>query len=153
MASNDGTPEYDNDSQMTGTDERTRWPIAAARAADDNVGTNTLVIDVGEVLAITEFFVITSGNNNRQVRAITDAVEQGVTADGGPKPTRIEGLDSFDWVLIDYGDFVVHVLSTDAREYYELERLWRDQPQIEWLDPETRAARAAGSQKATSEEE
>lgn len=125
---------------MTETDERLRWPIVAARAADERLGTNTMVIDVGDVLAITEFFVITSGNNSRQVRAIAEAVEEGVTEDGGPKPTRIEGLDSFDWVLIDYGDFVVHVLSTDARDYYELERLWRDQPQVEWMDPNARAA-------------
>lgn len=118
------------------TDERTRWPIAAARAAEDRLGTDTMVIDVGDVLAITEFFVITTGGNNRQVRAIAEAVEEQLTEQGGPKPLRIEGLDAMEWVLLDFGEFVVHVLHDDARAYYQLERLWRDQPRVEWEDPD-----------------
>lgn len=114
------------------TDERSRWPIAAAQAADDNLGTDTLVIDVGDVMSITEFFVITTGNNNRQVRAIAESVEEQLTIADGPKPKRIEGLDGLEWVLLDYGDFVVHILHADAREYYQLERLWRDQPRLDW---------------------
>jgi ribosome-associated protein len=59
-------------------------------------------------------------------------VEEQLTEAGGPKPRRIEGLDTMDWVLMDYGDFVVHVLTAEARAYYELERLWGDRPRVEW---------------------
>jgi ribosome-associated protein len=90
------------------------------------------VIDVGDVLAITDHFVIASGGTNRQVRAIVEAVEERLTELGGPKPRRIEGLDTQDWVLMDYGDFVVHVFSAEARTYYQLERLWDDRPRVEW---------------------
>lgn len=106
--------------------------MLAARAADDKLATDTLVIDVGDVLAITDHFVITSGANNRQVRAIADAVEEQLTLAGGPKPRRIEGRDTLDWVLMDYGDFVVHVFSAEARAFYQLERLWGDRPRVEW---------------------
>ncbi len=108
------------------------WHLTAARAADEKLGTDTLIIDVGEVLAITEFFVITSGANKRQVRAIVDEVEHEITNQGGPKPIRIEGHDTFDWVLMDFGDFVVHVFNAELRAYYELERLWDDRPRVEW---------------------
>jgi ribosome-associated protein len=66
------------------------------------------------------------------VRAIVDAVEEALTLAGGPKPRRIEGLDAMDWVLMDYGDFVVHVFTAEARAYYQLERLWGDRPRVEW---------------------
>lgn len=136
------------------SDERTRWPIAAARAADDRLGTDTMVIDVGEVLAITEFFVITTGSNNRQVRAIAESVEEYLTDQGGPKPLRVEGLDSMEWVLLDFGDFVVHVLHDDARAYYQLERLWRDQPRVAWEDPDaTRPPAALGTASSPESEE
>lgn len=104
----------------------------AARAASDKKGADTLVLDVGDVLAITDFFVITSGTNTRQVRTIAEAVEEQVTLRGGPKPIRIEGLDDLRWVLLDYGDMVVHVFLDEARAYYELERLWRDVPRVDW---------------------
>jgi ribosome-associated protein len=90
------------------------------------------VLTVGAVLAITEHFVITHGTNPRQVRTITEEVERRITEAGGPKPLRIEGLDDLSWVLMDYGDFVVHVFSEEARHYYELERLWSDVPTIDW---------------------
>ncbi len=118
------------------------WHLTAALAADDKLATNTIVIDVGDVLAITEFFVITSGNNRRQVRAIVEEVEFQIGANGGPKPLRIEGLDTSEWVLMDFGDFVVHVFTTELREYYELERLWDDQPRISWQSEPTKAERS-----------
>lgn len=125
-------------------DEQVDWALVAARAADDKLGTNTLVIDVGDVLAITEMFVLTTGNNPRQVKAIAEEVEHQVKERGGPKPARIEGLESLEWVLLDYGDFVVHVMHTDARDYYQLERLWKDQPQVAWqTDDDPRAAQAS----------
>ena len=109
-------------------DDEPEWALVAARAADDKKGTDTVVLSVGDVLAITDAFVITSAPNTRQVRTIAEAVEEQVNAAGGPKPHRIEGLDDLRWVLLDYGSFVVHVFLQEARDYYELERLWRDVP-------------------------
>ena len=104
----------------------------AARAADDKVGTDTVVIDVGDVLFVTDLFVITTGANRRQVRSIVEAVEEQVAAAGGPKPRRIEGLDRHEWVLMDYGDFVVHVFDQPTRDIYRLDRLWADRPIVRW---------------------
>ena len=78
--------------------------------------------------------VITAGANNRQVRAIAENVEEQIAAAGGPKPLRVEGLGSLEWVLLDYGDFVVHVFLEETRLYYELERLWGDRPQVAWRE-------------------
>ena len=113
---------------VTIDDETTRWAIEAARAADDKKGEDTVVLTVGEVLAITEHFVITHGTNARQVRTIAEEVERRLTENGGPKPLRIVGLDDLTWVLLDYGDVVVHVFLEEVRAYYELERLWGDVP-------------------------
>jgi ribosome-associated protein len=84
-------------------------------------------------------FVITSGTNTRQVRTICDEIEAAVKADGGDAPRRIEGLDAASWVLMDYGDVVVHVFLDETREYYSLERLWTDAPRIAW-EPSARAS-------------
>jgi ribosome-associated protein len=105
---------------------------SAALAADDKKALDVVVLDVGEVLSITGWFVISSGTNPRQVRTIAEEVEHQVGQDGGPKPIRIEGLDDLSWVLLDYGDFVVHVFSEEARRFYELERLWADVPKVDW---------------------
>jgi ribosome-associated protein len=110
----------------------TRWAVEAARAADDKRGVDTVVLAVGNVLAITDHFVITHGTNPRQVRTIAEEVERRITEAGGPKPIRIEGLDDLTWVLLDYGDFVVHVFNEEARGFYELERLWADVPKVAW---------------------
>ena len=116
---------------MTDADTAT-WARAAARAADAKSGSHTVVLEVGEILAITECFVITSATNTRLVRTIAEEVEQQVAEAGGGKPIRIEGLDDLRWVLLDYGAFVVHVFLEEARGYYELERLWADVPRLEW---------------------
>ena len=108
------------------------WPAVAAAAADSKLGVGTLVLDVGEALAVTDHFVITNGNNFRQVKAIVGEVEHQLKLVGGPAPLRIEGLESLDWVLVDYGEFVVHVFSVEARAYYQLERLWKDCDQLDW---------------------
>ena len=102
------------------------WATTAARAASDKQGHDTIVLAVGEILAITDAFVITSGDNPRQLRTISEAVEEAVKLSGGPAPIRIEGLSDATWVLMDYGDFVVHVMSEEARGLYALERLWGD---------------------------
>ncbi len=92
------------------------------------------MLDVGDVLAITGTFVITSAGNTRLVRALVDEIEAEVKASGGPSPRRVEGTDRHEWVLMDYGDVVVHVFLDETRRYYELERLWSDVPRIEWAD-------------------
>jgi ribosome-associated protein len=91
-----------------------------------------VILEVGDVLAICDHFVITSGRNTRQVRTITEEIERAIDDAGGPKPMRIEGRDDLRWVLMDYGDFVVHVFIDEARRYFELERLWSDVPRISW---------------------
>jgi ribosome-associated protein len=108
------------------------WAVVAARAADEKQGDDTVVLEVGEVLAITDAFVITSASNSRLVRTIAEAVEEQVSLAGGPKPLRIEGLDDARWILMDYGTFVVHVFADEARHFYELERLWADVPRTDW---------------------
>lgn len=109
-----------------------RWAMAAAAAADERKGAGTVVIDVGDVLVVTDLFVITHGNNARQVRSISEGVEESVKAAGGPSPVRIEGADDRQWVLLDYGSFVVHVFDAERRDLYQLERLWGDCPLIDW---------------------
>jgi len=108
------------------------WVLAAARAAASKTDEATVVLDVGDVLAITGWFVITGGTNTRQVRTLAEEVEAQVAAAGGPRPLRVEGLDTSQWVLLDYGEFIVHVFLDEAREFYDLERLWRDVPTVDW---------------------
>ena len=112
------------------------WAIAAARAAFDKGATDILVLQVGDVLAITDYFVICSASNPRLVRTIVQETEDAVAKAGGPKALRVEGLNEAEWVLADHGTFVVHVFHEDARQYYELERLWSDVPKVEWEDPD-----------------
>ncbi len=120
--------------ESVGDPEITRWVTEAARAADDKLASNTLVVDVGEVLGITDFFLITAGANPRQVRAIANNIEEMVVRNGGPKALRREGHDTFEWVLLDFGSFICHVFVEEHRAYYELERLWGDRPRIAWAD-------------------
>jgi ribosome-associated protein len=115
--------------------------IVAARAALAKKGEDPVILEVGAVLAITDAFVITSGTNPRQVRTIAEEVELRVAEECGPKPLRVEGLDDARWVLLDYGDFVVHVFLDEVRRYYDLERLWSDAPRVEWDEEPTAASR------------
>ncbi len=105
--------------------------IVAANAAADKTLDETLLLDVGGQIAITDYFVITSVRNDRQVRAVLDEVGARVRAAGGPPPRQVEGLADLRWVLMDYGSFVVHVFHAEAREFYGLERLWADAPRVE----------------------
>ena len=130
-----GTEEHtlsEHDASDHEVPEDLHWTLAAARAADDKLGTDIVVIDVGAVLSITQYFLIISGRNTRQVRAIAEEIEEQLFLTDGPKPLRIEGRDEYQWLLMDYGDFIVHVFDTESREYYDLERLWSDQPRIAW---------------------
>lgn len=121
-------------------DEIREWALVAAQAAAAKKGDDTIVLDVQGVLAITEVFVITSASNDRLVKAIVEEVEAKVDEVGGPKPLRIEGLADAQWVLMDYGDFVVHVFLDEMRRYYDLERLWADVPRIPFVDAAVAAA-------------
>ena len=93
------------------------------------------MLEVGAVLGICGWFVITSAPNERLVKGICDEVEHQIHAAGGRKPKRIEGLQDRLWVLMDYGDVVVHVFQQEQREFYDLERLWADVPRLDWADP------------------
>lgn len=102
---------------------------AALAAADDKKAVNLVVLDVREVASFTEYFVIAGGANVRQVQAIADGVQERLK-DAGRRPARVEGYRSAEWVLLDYGDFVVHIFEEKARRFYDLERLWRDAARV-----------------------
>jgi len=124
---------------MTTTQDQVReWARTAARAASAKGGDETVIIEVGAVLAITDAFVISSGRNTRQVRTIAEEVEARLKAEGGISPLRVEGLGDSQWVLLDYGDLVIHVFLDETREFYDLERLWSDAPRVAWEDEAAR---------------
>ena len=104
----------------------------AARAASSKLGRDTLVLGVEKLLGLTDAFVITSGANPRQVHTISDEVERQLKLAGAGGPLSVEGLDDARWVLMDYGDFVVHVFVDEARLFYDLEHLWGDAPRWAW---------------------
>jgi ribosome-associated protein len=114
---------------MTATEQATELAQVAARAASDKLATDIVLIDVSERLAITDVFVIATGNNERQVEAIVDEVEEKLRQ-AGVKPVRREGRRDGRWVLLDYADIVVHVQHAEERVLYALERLWKDCPFI-----------------------
>lgn len=98
----------------------------AISCIDEKKGLGIVVLDLREIASFTEFFVITSGTNQRQVQAIADEIDEQLKKKHKTKAVRVEGYNAAEWVLVDYGDFVVHIFDKDAREYYDLERLWRD---------------------------
>lgn len=115
---------------MTATDYAVELVVAAARAAGDKLAQQIIAFDVSEQLAITDAFLLCSASNERQVGAIVDAVEEALRSLEA-KPIRREGQRDGRWVLLDYGDIVVHVQHEEERQFYALERLWRDCPTIE----------------------
>ena len=114
---------------MTATEHAVSLIEAAARAASDKQATDLLAFDVSEQLAITDAFLLASATNDRQVKAIVDEVEDKLR-EVGAKPIRREGQREGRWVLLDYGEIVVHVQHDEERAFYALERLWRDCPVI-----------------------
>ncbi|MFT4287871.1 ribosome silencing factor [Nocardioides sp.] len=114
---------------MTATEHAIALVETAARAASDKLAQQIIAFDVSDQLAITDAFLLCSASNDRQVRAIVDEIEQRLR-DLGEKPIRREGERDGRWVLIDYGDLVVHVQHEEERQFYALERLWRDCPVI-----------------------
>lgn len=115
---------------MPATERAVELAIAAARAASDRKAQEIIALDVSSQLVLTDVFVIASGTNERQVGAIVDAVEEALFRLGA-KPIRREGKTQGRWVLVDFGDVVVHVQHQEDRVYYALERLWKDCPVIE----------------------
>lgn len=107
--------------------------VRAARAAADKMATDIIAVDVSETLSITDVFLICSASNDRQVRAISDAIEAALD-EIDVDPVRREGEREARWILLDYVDIVVHVQHQEERAYYQLERLWRDCPTIELPD-------------------
>jgi ribosome-associated protein len=114
---------------VTATDTARELALVAANAASDKLATDIVLIDVSDRLAITDVFVIATGNNERQVEAIVDEVEERLRL-AGVKPLRREGRRDGRWVLLDYADIVVHVQHAEERIFYSLERLWKDCPFI-----------------------
>ena len=110
----------------------------AVEAAAEKKGTDLAILDVGDVLSIIDLFVLVSASNARQVRTIVEEVERALTERDGSKPISVEGLADASWVLLDYGDIVVHVFLDETRAYYDLDRLWGDVPRLDV--PATQAA-------------
>lgn len=106
--------------------------FAAAAAADEKLGQDTVVLDMEELLGVVDAFVVTSGRNVRQVRTIVEEVERRVKERDGRPPLRVEGLGDAGWVLMDYGDVVVHVFLEEVRSFYDLEHLWSAAPRVRW---------------------
>jgi ribosome-associated protein len=108
--------------------------VEAAQAASDKKADRIAILDVSKQLVITDFFLICSGNTERQVHTIADDIERRLLERVELKPMRREGRREARWVVLDYGDFVVHVFHKEDREYYDLERLWADAATIDWED-------------------
>ena len=128
---------------MTATERALELVRTAAQAASDKLAENIVAFDVSEQLVITDAFLLCSAQNDRQVRAVVDEIEDRLR-DIGAQPVRREGERDGHWVLIDYADVVVHVQHEEARAFYALERLWRDCPLVELPDSVT-SGRGSGA--------
>src|SRR6476619_4449397 len=110
-----------------GLDERV---LAALHAASEKKALEPVVLDLREIASFTDYFMIVSGANERQVQAISDEVYETLKK-SGHAAARVEGYKTAEWILLDYGDFVVHVFEQKARQFYDLERLWRESKRVE----------------------
>jgi ribosome-associated protein len=118
-----------------GLDVHVHLPPAAATAAesaDAKLGQDTVVLAMTELFGVVDAFVITSASNTRHVRTLVEEIERSVKEAHQQAPVRIEGLQDATWVLMDYGDFIVHVFLQETRDYYDLEHLWSGAPRVEW---------------------
>lgn len=104
----------------------------AAHAADEKKGEDIVVLDVGDIISIAEAFVFVSAPNTRLVRTIVEEIELALKLTDDEGPRSVEGLDDSTWVLLDYGDVIVHVFLSETRAFYDLDRLWADAPPVEW---------------------
>jgi ribosome-associated protein len=115
--------------------EATARALVAATAASAKSGHDVVVLDVGPIISIIECFVLASASNTRQVRTIVDEIELALKEHDGSRPINTEGRNDLSWVLLDYGDIVVHVFLDETRAYYDLDRLWADAPRIPFEAP------------------
>lgn len=118
-----------------GLDIHVQLPPAAATAAesaDAKLGHETVVLAMGELFGVVDAFVITSAANTRHVRTLVEEIERRIKELHGIAPVRTEGLGDATWVLMDYGDFIVHVFLQETRDYYDLEHLWSGAPRVPW---------------------
>jgi ribosome-associated protein len=121
--------------------------LAALHAASEKKALEPVVLDLREIASFTDYFVIVSGANERQVQAISDEVYESLKK-AGHAAARVEGYKTAEWILLDYGDFVVHVFEQKARKFYDLERLWRESQRVEL--PAEFSAESAGSLRRES---
>lgn len=112
--------------------------VAAARAAAGKQATEIVILDVRDLIGITDYFVIATGTTDRQVRTVAEEIERALKAQG-LRPIRREGQREGRWVLLDFVDFVAHVFRAEERGYYDLERLWADAPSVDWEGPAARS--------------
>jgi ribosome-associated protein len=123
--------EFDNDeTEIAGTLEPEEAVLLAAVAAEEKKAENPVILDLREVASFTEFFLVCNGANPKQVQAISYSIEDSLRK-AGKRPLHIEGYTAAEWILLDYGDFIVHVFNSTARRFYDLERLWRDAKRLE----------------------
>jgi ribosome-associated protein len=114
-----------------------RAAYLAASAADEKLGRDTVVLAMCELLGVVDAFVVTSGRNVRQVRTLVEEIERCVKEGDARAPMSVEGLRDGTWVLMDYGDFVVHVFLDETRDFYDLEHLWSAAPRVGWQEAAT----------------
>lgn len=112
---------------MTSQDRAT----SIARLIDNKKGEEVRVLHIGTLTSIGDYFVVATGNSTTQVKAFADEVDEKLSAEG-IEPKRIEGYNTAQWILMDYGDIIVHLFLKETREFYALERLWADAPEVEW---------------------
>jgi ribosome-associated protein len=121
--------------------------VAAINAASEKKALNVVVLDLREIASFTDYFVIASGTNERQVQAISDEVYETLKKAGSPA-ARVEGYKTAEWILLDYGDFIVHVFEDKSRKFYDLERLWRESKRVDF--PPDARSEGAGSLRRES---
>ncbi|MDP1808077.1 MAG: ribosome silencing factor [Actinomycetota bacterium] len=114
--------------------------MVAAQAADDKKATDIIILEMAGILDITDYFLICGGATDRQTKAIADEIQKRLR-DFGCKPHRSAGEELGDWILLDYVDFIIHIFTDETREYYRLERLWKDAPQLKMKDVKRSQAR------------
>ena len=105
--------------------------LIAARAIDDKKGSDIVIQEVGKLLNVTDYFVICTAANNRRADSIYEEVEERLRKEAGVKPISVEGVEDGKWILLDYGQIVVHVFLPEQREYYRLEQLWDEAPTVD----------------------
>ena len=127
LPGSDDTSANDGRRGESGLDERI---VLALHAAAEKKALDPTVLDLRRIASFTDFFVITSGANRRQVQAISDGVVEQLKKHG-TRAARVEGYQTAEWILVDYGDFIVHVFDEKARRFYDLERLWREAARVE----------------------